>query len=48
MLTGQVGEMVVNRFRVVKIGLESVDVQEVGSDQVRGIPLEGELMLRRR
>ena len=40
-LTGQVGEMVGNRFRIVKIGLESVDIQEVGSDQVRRIPLKG-------
>jgi hypothetical protein len=40
-LTGQAGEMVGNRFRIVKIGLESVDVQEVGSEQVRRIPLKG-------
>jgi len=40
-LTGQVGEMVGNRFRIVKIGLESVDIQEVGSEQVRRIPLKG-------
>ena len=40
-LTGQVGEVVGNRFRIVKIGLESVDIQEVGSDQVRRIPLKG-------
>jgi hypothetical protein len=40
-LTGQPGEVVGNRFRIVKIGLESVDVQEVGSDQVRRIPLRG-------
>jgi hypothetical protein len=40
-LTGQAGEMVGNRFRIVKIGLESVDIQEVGSDQVRRIPLKG-------
>ena len=33
--------MVANRFRIVKIGLESVDIQEVGSDQVRRIPLKG-------
>jgi hypothetical protein len=41
MLTGQAGEIVANRFRVVKIGLESVDIQEVGSEQVRRIPLRG-------
>jgi hypothetical protein len=40
-LTGQVGEMVGNRFRIVKIGLESVDIQEVGSERVRRIPLKG-------
>ena len=40
-LTGQAGEMVANRYRIVRIGLESVDVQEVGSDQVRRIPLKG-------
>ena len=40
-LTGQVGEVVGNRFRIVTIGLESVDIQEVGSDQVRRIPLKG-------
>jgi hypothetical protein len=40
-LTGQVGEMVGNRFRIVKIGLESVDIQEVGSEHVRRIPLKG-------
>ena len=41
MLTGQAGQVVANRFRVVKIGLESVDIQEVGSEQVRRIPLRG-------
>jgi hypothetical protein len=40
-LTGQVGEMVGNRFRIVKIGIESVDVQQVGADQVQRIPLKG-------
>lgn len=40
-LTGQVGETVGNRFRIVKIGLESVDIQEVGSERVRRIPLKG-------
>jgi hypothetical protein len=40
-LTGQVGEVVANRYRIVKIGLESVDVQDVGSEQVRRIPLKG-------
>jgi hypothetical protein len=40
-LTGQVGEVVANRYRIVKIGLESVDIQDVGSEQVRRIPLKG-------
>jgi hypothetical protein len=40
-LTGQVGEVVANRYRIVRIGLESVDVQDVGSEQVRRIPLKG-------
>ena len=40
-LTGQAGEVVANRLRIVRIGLESVDVQDVGSDQVRRIPLKG-------
>lgn len=40
-LTGQVGEVVGNRFRIVKIGLESVDIQEIGSAQTRRIPLKG-------
>jgi hypothetical protein len=40
-LTGGVGDVVGNRVRIVKIGLESVDVQEVGSEQVRRIPLKG-------
>jgi hypothetical protein len=40
-LTGQVGDMVGNRFRIVKIGIESVDVQQVGSEQVQRIPLKG-------
>ena len=40
-LTGQAGEVVANRYRIVRIGLESVDVQEVGTEQVRRIPLKG-------
>jgi hypothetical protein len=40
-LTGQAGELVANRYRIVKIGLESVDIQEVGSDRVRRVPLRG-------
>ncbi len=40
-LSGQAGETVMNRFRVVRIGLESVDVQQVGVDQVQRLPLKG-------
>jgi hypothetical protein len=40
-LTGQAGEMVANRFRIVKIGYESVDIQDLGSDRVRRIPYKG-------
>ncbi|HUG53606.1 MAG TPA: hypothetical protein VMR21_08390, partial [Vicinamibacteria bacterium] len=40
-LTGQAGEVVANRIKIVRIGLESVDVQELGSGQVRRIPLKG-------
>jgi hypothetical protein len=40
-LTGQAGQLVGNRFRIVRIGLESDDIQEVGSEQTRRIPLGG-------
>ncbi len=40
-LYGRVGDVVMNRFTVARIGLESVDVQEIGSDQTRRIPLKG-------
>jgi hypothetical protein len=40
-LTGREGEVVANRLRIVRIGLESVDVQDVGSDRTRRIPLKG-------
>jgi hypothetical protein len=40
-VSGQVGDMVANRFRVVKVGLESVDILEVGADQTRRLPLKG-------
>lgn len=39
LLTGQAGDLVANRFRIVNIGLESVDIQDVGSERVRRIPL---------
>jgi hypothetical protein len=40
-LTGGVGEVVANRFRIVSIGLESVDIQDMGSNRVQRIPLRG-------
>ena len=40
-VSGQPGETVMNRFRVVRIGFESVDVQQVGADQVQRLPLKG-------
>jgi hypothetical protein len=40
-VSGQAGETVMNRFRVVRIGFESVDVQQVGADQVQRLPLKG-------
>jgi hypothetical protein len=40
-LTGQAGEVVGNRLKIVKIGLESVDVQDIGGGGVRRIPLRG-------
>lgn len=36
---GQVGETVMNRFKVMKIGLESADVQMLGSESLQRIPL---------
>ncbi len=40
-LTGQPGEVLANRYKISKIGFESVDLEEVGSGQVRRIPLRG-------
>lgn len=40
-LTGQTGEVVANRYRVAKIGIESVDLEELDSGQTRRIPLRG-------
>jgi hypothetical protein len=39
-LTGRVGDTVANRVKIVSIGLESVDVQGVGSDRVQRLPLK--------
>ncbi|HET7294961.1 MAG TPA: hypothetical protein VFM88_21255 [Vicinamibacteria bacterium] len=38
-LTGQAGEVVANRLRIVRIGLESVDVQDVNGGAPRRLPL---------
>jgi hypothetical protein len=38
-LTGKVGEVVANRYKIDKIGFESVDLQDVTSGQTRRIPL---------
>jgi type IV secretory pathway VirB10-like protein len=40
-LTGAQGEIVGNRLRIIKIGLESVDVQDTAGGGVRRIPLRG-------
>jgi hypothetical protein len=40
-LTGQAGQVVANRYRIARIGLESVDLEDVGSGQARRIPLKG-------
>ncbi len=40
-LTGQAGQVVANRYRIARIGLESVDLEDVGSGQSRRIPLRG-------
>jgi hypothetical protein len=40
-VTGQMGELVANRYKIVRIGFESVEVLDVGSGQTRRIPLKG-------
>jgi len=40
-LTGGVGEVVGNRFRIVSIGLESVDLEDLSNNRVQRIPLKG-------
>jgi len=40
-LAGRVGEIVGGRLKVVAIGLESVDIQELGSDRTTRLPLRG-------
>ena len=39
-LTGQPGQVVANRYRIARIGLESVDLEDVNSGQSRRIPLK--------
>ena len=38
-LTGQVGEVIANRYRISKIGLESVDLEDVTNGQTRRVAL---------
>ena len=40
-LSGREGDVVANRLKIVKIGRESVEVQDIGSERVRRIPLKG-------
>jgi hypothetical protein len=40
-LTGQRGDVVANRYRIANIGIESVDLEDVGTGQSRRIPLKG-------
>jgi hypothetical protein len=40
-LTGQPGQVVANRYRIARIGLESVDLEDVATGQSRRIPLRG-------
>ena len=40
-LTGRAGDTVANRYRIARIGLESVDLEDVASGQSRRIPLRG-------
>jgi hypothetical protein len=40
-LTGQAGQVVANRYRIARIGLESVDLEDVTSGQSRRVALRG-------
>jgi hypothetical protein len=40
-LTGQPGDIIANRYRIERIGIESVDLEDVGTGQSRRIPLKG-------
>jgi hypothetical protein len=41
LLTGQVGEVVANRYRIGKIGFESIDLEDVTPGSTRRIALRG-------
>jgi hypothetical protein len=41
-LTGQPGDVIANRYRIARIGIESVDLEDVGTGQSRRIPLKGD------
>ncbi len=40
-LTGQQGQVVANRYRIAKIGLESVDLEDIATGQSRRVALRG-------
>ncbi len=40
-LTGQAGQVVANRYRIARIGIESVDLEDVGTGVSRRIALRG-------
>ena len=41
-LIGQAGQVIANRYRVARIGLESVDLEDVASGQSRRVPLRSQ------
>lgn len=40
-LTGQPGQVIANRYRIARIGLESLDLEDVATGQSRRLPLKG-------
>jgi hypothetical protein len=40
-LTGQPGQVIANRYRISKIGLESVDLEDISTGQSRRVALRG-------
>ena len=40
-LTGQPGQVIANRYRIARIGLESVDLEDISTGQSRRVPLRG-------